>query len=244
MAEDKYHHFRKLYTSFGLDVVISSPNLKEDDQKIINENYDLAVIVYEKFNHFLLTYPDFLKKLSLLIIDKMQLINDYRKGPLLKSIIDIIRNRKPDLKIIALSALMENFLSVKKFLSAQLLISFQRPIELRKGIVRDGPRADQAIDEFYHIEDTFSREKLLTLLERGITYYNNELAWEERDLIETYVRKGEIKVVCATTTLSMEITPTFKNVILASEKLCIEKEYYQNNHPQSLILFHFISSKS
>lgn len=303
MAEDKYHHFRKLYTSFGLDVVLSSRTRKEDEQKIIKGDYDLAVIVYEKFNHFLLTYPDFLKKLSLLIIDETQMINDYRKGPLLKSIIDIIRNRKPELKIIALSALMENFLPLKKSLSAQLLISFQRPVELRKGIVRegvfnyiehntkkigketffkakavrdncfedylketvnyfiqknestllffptcqeaqkwafylsshlDGPRADQAIDEFYHIEDTFSREKLLTLLENGIAYYNNELTWEERDLIETYVRKGEIKVVCATITLSMEINPTFKNVILASEKLCIEKEHSQNNYQECL----------
>lgn len=303
MADNKYNHFTDLYTSCGLDIVISSRTRKEDDQKIIKGDYDLAVIVYEKFNHFLLTYPDFQKKLSLLIIDKMQMINDYRKGPLLKSIIDIIRNRKPDLKIIALSALMENFLSVKKILSAQLLISFQRPVELRKGIVRegvfnyiehntkkigketffkakavrdncfedylketvnyfiqknestliffptcqeaqkwafylsshiDGPKADQAIDEFHYIEDTFSREKLLTLLERGITYYNNELAWEERDLIETYVKKGEIKVVCATTTLSMEINPTFKNVILASEELCIEKEYSQHNYQECL----------
>ncbi len=236
MAEDKYNHFRKLYTSFGLDVVISSRTRKEDDQKIIKGDYDLAVIVYEKFNHFLLTYPDFLKKLSLLIIDKMQMINDYRKGPLLKSIIDIIRNRKPDLKIIALSAFTENLSSLKEILSARLLISFQRPVELRKGIVREGPRANQAIDESYQIEDAFSREKLLTLLEKGIAYYNSDLAWEEKDLIETYVKKGEIKVVCAATTLAMEINPTFKNVILALEKLCIEKECYQNNHQEPLSL--------
>ncbi len=87
---------------------------------------------------------------------------------------------------------------------------FHHPVELRKGIVRDGPRANQAINEFHYIEDTFSREKLLDLLEKGITYYNNDLTWEERDLIETYVRKGEIKVVCATTTLSMEINPTYR----------------------------------
>ena len=305
MAKDKYNHFRKLYTSFGLDVVISSRTRKEDDQKIINGDYDLAVIVYEKFNHFLLTYPDFLKKLSLLIIDKMHMINDYRKGPLLKSIIDIIRNRKPDLKIIALSAFTENLSSLKEILSARLLISFQRPVELRKGIVREGifnyiehntkkigketffkakavrdncfedylketvnyfiqknestllffpncqeaqkcafylsshiegPRANQAIDESYQIEDAFSREKLLTLLEKGIAYYNSDLAWEEKDLIETYVKKGEIKVICAATTLAMEINPTFKNVILALEKLCIEKECYQNNHQEPLSL--------
>ena len=34
----------------------------------------------------------------------------------------------------------------------------------------------------------------------------------------------------------MEINPTFKNVILDSEKLCKEKKYYQNNQQQSLSL--------
>jgi len=50
---------------------------------------------------------------------------------------------------------------------------------------------------------------LLILLEKGIAYYNSDLAWEEKDLIETYVKKGEIKVVCAAITLAREIKPTF-----------------------------------
>jgi len=118
---------------------------------------------------------------------------------------------------------MENYFSLKEILSARLLTSFHRPVELRKGIVREGPRANQAIDEFYQIKDTPSREKLLTLLEKGIAYYNSDLTWEEKGLIENYVRKREIKVICTTTSLTMEINPTFKNVILASEKLCKEK---------------------
>jgi helicase len=77
---------------------------------------------------------------------------------------------------------------------------------------------------------------LLTLLEKGIAYYNSDLTWEEKGLIENYVRKGEIKIICTTTSLTMEINPTFKNVILASEKFCKEKEYYQSNQQQSLSL--------
>lgn len=305
MADDKYHHFNQLYASLGLDILISSQDRKEDDQKIIKGNYELAVIVYEKFNNFLLTYPDFLKKISLLIIDEIQIINDHQRVQSLKYIVEIIRNRKPDIKIIALSAFTENLSSLKEILSARLLTSFQRPIELRKGIVRegvfkyiehntkktgkeeffkakkvrdncfedylketvnyfiqedestlllfptgqeaqegafflsshiDGPKANQAIKEFYHIKNTFSREKLVTLLEKSIAYYNNDLTREEKDLIEAYVKKEEIKVVCATTTLAMEIKPTFKNVILASEELCIKKEYSPNNYQESLSL--------
>jgi len=76
----------------------------------------------------------------------------------------------------------------------------------------------------------------LTLLEKVITYYNTDLTWEERNLIETHVKKGEIKVVCATTTLAMEIKSTFKNVILASKELCIKKECSPNNYQESLSL--------
>jgi helicase len=113
MAKDKYNYFKQLYTSRGLNIVISSRTRKEEDHKIINGDYDLAVVVYEKFNYFLLMYPGFLKEVSLLIIDEMQMINDYRKGPLLKSMINIIRNGKLNLKIIALSALTAKSSSLK-----------------------------------------------------------------------------------------------------------------------------------
>lgn len=66
------------------------------------------------------------------------MINDCQKGPLLESMIEIIHHTKPGLKIIALSALTVNPSSLKKLLSVQLLTSFQRPVELRKGIVREG----------------------------------------------------------------------------------------------------------
>ncbi|MBP8718510.1 MAG: DEAD/DEAH box helicase [Candidatus Atribacteria bacterium] len=304
MAEDKYRHFSQLYTPLGLDILLSSPSQKEEDQKIVNKDYDVAVIDYEKFNHFLLTSPDFLKEVSLLIIDEIQTINEQQKGPLLKSIIEVIRNKKPNLRIIALASFMENFLPLQNSLSAQLLFSFQRPIELRKGIIREGifkyvehntrktgkekfftaqkvrdncfedylketvnyfvqkdestlllfltcqeaqqwafylsshlegcRRANQAINQFYQIKDTPSPEKLLTLLEKGIAYYHSELTRKEKELIETYVRKGEIKVLCAATTQVMEINPNFKNVILVPGKLGKEKEDYQNNPQQAL----------
>jgi helicase len=198
---------------------------------------------------------------------------------------------------------MENFLPLQNSLSAQLLLSFQRPIELRKGIVRkgifkyvehntrktgkekfftaqtvrdncfedylrettnyfiqknestlllfptcqeaqewafylsshlDGRRANQAINQFYQIKDAPSPEKLLTLLEKGMAYYHSELTRQEKELIETYVRKEEIKVLCAATTQTMEINLTFKNVILVPGKLGMEKEDYQNNPQQAL----------
>ncbi|HAJ32551.1 MAG TPA: hypothetical protein DCK79_04175 [Candidatus Atribacteria bacterium] len=60
MAEDKYHHFNQLYTSFGLDVVISSRNRKEPVELrkgIVREGFTdeecLRQLPEEKLKHLL-----------------------------------------------------------------------------------------------------------------------------------------------------------------------------------------------
>jgi helicase len=111
---------------------------REDDQRIIQGNYKIAVMVYEKFYYFLLKHPDFLIDVSLVVIDEMQLINNPKWGPLMENLIDHLRKKNGNLRIIALSALIENQEKLLKWFSAQSLISYQRPVKLRKGMVREG----------------------------------------------------------------------------------------------------------
>jgi helicase len=71
----------------------------------------------------------------------MQAINHPKWGPLLEDI--IVHLQKKDLinlRIIALSAFIENQETLLKWFPAQTrtLLSYQYPVELRKGIVRDG----------------------------------------------------------------------------------------------------------
>ncbi len=68
----------------------------------------------------------------------MQLINHPKWGPLLENIIDHLRRKNGNLRIIALSALIENQEALLKWFPAQALLSHQRPVELRKGMVREG----------------------------------------------------------------------------------------------------------
>ncbi|MCK5766870.1 MAG: winged helix-turn-helix domain-containing protein, partial [Candidatus Atribacteria bacterium] len=82
----------------------------------------------------------------------------------------------------------------------------------------DAPRARNAIAELSRLEETRSRNELLYLLEKGIAYHNADLSWEERNIVETYLRKGEIKLILSTTTLAMGINLPFKNVILTVNK--------------------------
>ncbi len=138
-AKEKYRHFKNLYKSYGLETVISTRNHREEDYRIIQRSYKIAVMAYEKFNYSLLKYPEFLDDVSLVIIDEMQAINNPKWGPLLEDIIEhLLKKDLINLRIIALSAFIENQKALLKWFPAQSLISYQYPVELRKGIVRDG----------------------------------------------------------------------------------------------------------
>jgi len=289
LAEEKYRHFKSLYSSCGLEMVVSTRNYKEDDHRIIQGNYKIAVMVYEKFNYFLLKHPDFLIDVSLVIIDEMQMINHPKWGPLMENLIDHLQRKNGNLRIIALSALIENQEALRKWFPAQSLLSYQRPVELRKGMVREGifkyiasknkktyqreiffkkdavcdncfgdylletvryfinqnestliffstnaetrqwakwlasrlesSTAPSAIGELSEMEETLSRDELLEFLPKGIAYHNQDLSCEKRNLVETYLKKGEIKVICATNILAMGISLPFKNVIISLDKI-------------------------
>ena len=306
LAQEKYQHFKNLYSRCGLEIVTSSRDYREDDDKIIKGNYNIAVIVYEKFYYFLLKYPDFLAEVSLIIVDELQMIDDPGRGPLLESMIDHLKIKEKNPRIIALSTPLENQEAVLKWFSAKALLSHHRPIELRKGIVREGtfkyinhneqttisqevffkkdavrdncfedylletvryftnrneptliffptraetrrwskwlasqlesPAASSAMKELRRMEETLSRNELLELLKRGMAYHNADLSWEERSLIEKYIKNGEIKVICATTTLALGTDLPFKNVIIASNKMYGNDRDYPHAYQKTLTL--------
>jgi helicase len=304
LADEKYRHFKNLYSHCGIDIVISTRDRSEDDQNIISGDYDVAVMAYEKFNYFCLTCPRFLEIVSLVIIDEMQLINDSKWGPLLESMVNHIDKNNKDIKIIALSAFVEGQDALVRWFPGRTLISYQRPVELRKGIVRDGvfnyitskkkenykkeiffkpeavsdncfkdylletvrhlvkqgesvliffatcgetqkwakwlasqlesPAASCALKELKEMEETLSRDELKETLGKGIAHYNQNLSWEERNLIETYQREGGIKVICATSIMAMGINLPFNNVIIALDKICNDEGNYPPNYRTSL----------
>jgi len=304
LADEKYRHFKNLYRDCGIDIVISTRDRKEDDHHIISGDYDVAVIAYEKFYYFCLMCPHFLDIVSLVIIDEMQLINDSKWGPLLEDIVDHIDRKNKNIKIIALSAFIEEQEALLRWFPARTLISYQRPVELRKGIVRGGvfkyitsnkkenckkevffkpeavrencfedylletvrylvkqgesvliffatcdetqkwakwlasqlesPSASSALKELEEMEDTLSRDELRRTLEKGIAHYNQNLSWEERNLIETYLKEGEIKVICATNIMAMGSNLHFNNVIIALDKVCNDEGNYPPNYRTSL----------
>jgi len=303
LAEEKYRRFKKMYHACGIDVAISSRDRKEDDIRIGSGRFEIAIMVYEKFHYFLLKHPAFLSRVSLVIIDEMQVINDPMRGPLLEEILVGLQKQEQKMKVIALSAFLENQRGFLAWFPCRVLTSYLRPVELRKGIVRNGifkyithnekkvgeevffnpitvrdncredylletvryfaenneptllffPTraeckrwaqwladkledcpAEKAIEDLQHMEETLTRDNLLPLLEKGIAYHNSDLSWEERNLVENYLQNGEIKIICATTTLAMGVNLPFKNVILSIDKVESVNGDYQDVRLTSL----------
>src|SRR5215467_3674706 len=82
----------------------------------------------------------------------------------------------------------------------------------------DFPAAAGAIDELSTLEDSYSTDLLLSLLTKGIAIHNADLSWEERDLVERYFRKREIKILLSTSTLAMGINLPARNVFISEKK--------------------------
>jgi len=83
---------------------------------------------------------------------------------------------------------------------------------IAKGI--NTPAASGALSDLASLEDSEGKDLLAVLLAKGVAYHNSDLDWDQRDLIERWFKAGEIKVICATSTLAMGINFPAKNVII------------------------------
>jgi replicative superfamily II helicase len=90
----------------------------------------------------------------------------------------------------------------------------------------DGPRAEGAIADVGELEESRGRKILTDLLARGIAYHNADLDWDQRDIIERWFRAGEIKVLCATSTLAMGVNLPARNVIIDPQRW--DRDQYGN----------------
>jgi helicase len=82
----------------------------------------------------------------------------------------------------------------------------------------DFPEASGTIEELKTFEESYSKDLLLSLLAKGIAIHNADLSWEERDVVERYFRKDEIKILLSTSTLAMGINLPARNVFIPEKK--------------------------
>src|SRR5208283_310238 len=75
-----------------------------------------------------------INSLSVIVLDEIHFIDDESRGPTLEILAARIKQLKPDIQILALSATISNAQEVAGWLGANLALSHWRPIPLKEGV--------------------------------------------------------------------------------------------------------------
>ncbi|MCP4567920.1 MAG: DEAD/DEAH box helicase [FCB group bacterium] len=176
IAEEKYRQFEDCYGELGLRIIISTRDHPEHDADAENGRFDIAVMVYEKFNSLMLTNFDLMGQVQTLVIDELQMLEDPVRGPRLELVLTKLLYSQYSPQIIALSAVLGEAAELAQWLGARLLSEKNRPVELCRGVAAGGKfyyrchnSGETGEEEFKEGEDTGGAlfENMQEILEAG-----------------------------------------------------------------------------
>lgn len=138
LADEKFQEFRQRYGKAGIKVVVSSRDHREYDEGIERRDFQIAVVVFEKMQALLVSKPQLMEAVGLVVVDELQLITDATRGPTLELLLTKLRIADSKPRILGLSAVLGRAQVLAEWLGARLLVDARRPIELRKGVLCRG----------------------------------------------------------------------------------------------------------
>ena len=135
IAEEKRNDF-EYYIKYGWSCV-SSANPDETKDNIDYSKFDIISMTYEKFDSVLNNtrfVHGWLRKIGLLVVDEAHMISDAERGPTLESsITKVITLFDKKIRILMLSAVLQNVENVAKWINAKYGTSNWRPVDLEVG---------------------------------------------------------------------------------------------------------------
>jgi len=138
VAEEKYADFCRKYSPLGIQVTVSTRDRQEDDRKIERGDFNLAIMIYEKFNQLLIKNMDVLNSINLVVVDELQMIGDPSRGITLELALTKIKSSKYSPQILGLSAVLKDPEQLSSWLGCHLLLEKNRPVELLQGVLLNG----------------------------------------------------------------------------------------------------------
>ena len=96
---------------------------------------DLAVMVFESFDALTRFSWDVLREVDTIIIDEFHMIGEFTRGPTIECAITRANIINPSLRVIALSATLENMEEIENWLDATVVEHDYRPVPLNKSVL-------------------------------------------------------------------------------------------------------------
>ena len=172
LAAEKFEELRRRYGPVGINVVVSSRDRREFDDQILRRDFQIAVVVFEKLQALLVSRPQLMKVVGLVVVDELQIITDRERGPTLELLLTKLRIATARPRIIGLSAVLGRAQTLADWLGARLLVDTRRPVELRKGVLCRGAfrylehnSGKEGIEEFPDFRHERREEQLLAATE-------------------------------------------------------------------------------
>ena len=135
LATEKYHHFKKQYSRFNVNVELSIGDFDINDEQLAKA--DILVTTYEKMDSLIRNFydKDWLFEIATVIVDEVHFIGEGSRGPRLESLIVRMNEILNNPQIIGLSATINNASFFNSWLNSLgnetvLIESKKRPVPL------------------------------------------------------------------------------------------------------------------
>lgn len=143
MVNEKKEEFKDLFfKTLEWRVYASSSDYQDHDEDIMESNFEVAIIVYEKFFALLAQDNQFIRDCGLIVVDELQMMNDVSRGPKLEIALTKVSDINPACKILGLTTTQCDISQIKTWLGAEQIINCNRPKTLREYVVWPGTAGD------------------------------------------------------------------------------------------------------
>lgn len=151
LAEEKFLEFQEKYARYGIQIIISTRDNRENDARLESGDFSLAVVVYEKLGQLLVRRPERLEEIRLIIADELEILSDPDRGAHIELLLTRILHSH--CRLIGLSAVLGDATGLAEWLQAEPVQYDRRPVELRYGVLHEGVFRYRTYNEFSEGEE-------------------------------------------------------------------------------------------
>ncbi len=205
IASEKYKEFKK-YEKIGLRVGLTMGDYDSDDPEL--ETYDIVVATIEKLDALMRHRAKWLQDIGTIVADEVHLLTDPLRGPTLEMAITKIRKMLTNVRLVFLSATIQNSRELAKWIDAKLVQSNWRPVPLKEGVYLDS----------YVYYDDGSTKRIKVKKNAVISLVEDTVANKGQALVFVNSRSSAVK-------LAEVLSKTLKKYITDEERTKIEETF-------------------